>query len=49
MTVHNAQGQTLGHAVIDLASCICQEQPYVIVLRVASSQGLMVLHDFDAR
>ena len=48
MTVYKAQGQTLGHVVINLASCIYTEQPYVIVSRVTSSQGLMVLHDFDA-
>ena len=49
MTVHKAQGQTLGRVIIDLAGCVGTEQPYVMVSRVSSLQGLMVLRDFDTR
>ena len=48
MTVHKAQGQTLGRVIVDLAGCIGMEQPYVMVSRVTFLQGLVVLRDFDA-
>jgi len=39
MTVHEAQGQTMGQVIVDLA----------MVSRATSLDGLLVLHDFDMR
>ena len=49
MTVHKAQGQTLGRIIVYLAGCIGTEQPYVMVWRVTFLQGLVVLRDFNVR
>jgi len=40
MTAHKAQGQTMGKVVVDLAGCSGTEQPYVMVLRSTSIEGL---------
>ena len=47
ITVHKAQGQTMGKVVVDLAGCSGTEQPYVMVSRCTSLDGLVVLRDFD--
>jgi len=47
MTVHKAQGQTMGKVVVDLAGCSGTEQPYVMVSRSTSIEGLFVLRDFS--
>lgn len=47
MTVYKAQGQTLSHAIIDLASCSGTESPYVMVSRVKSIDGLLILRPFS--
>ena len=47
MTTHKAQGQTMGMVVVDLAGCSGTEQPYVMVSRSTSMQGLIILRDFD--
>jgi len=49
MTVHKAQGQTMGRVIVDLAGCTGTEPPYVMVSRATSLDGLLVLRDFDAR
>lgn len=46
MTAHKAQGQTLEKAIIDLESCSGTESPYVMVSRVKSLQGLLILRPF---
>lgn len=47
MTVYKAQGQTLSKAIIDLASCSGTESPYVMVSRVKSLDGLLILRPFS--
>ena len=49
MTIHKAQGQTMGCVIIDLMGCIGTELPYVMVSRATSLDGLIVLQDFDAK
>lgn len=46
MTAHKAQGLTLPRVVVDLASCRGTEQPYVMVSRCQSLDGLLVLRLF---
>ena len=49
MTVHKAQGQTLGRVIVDLAGCTGTEPPYVMCLRATCLDGLAVLWDFNDR
>jgi len=46
MTAHKAQGQTLDKVIIDLESCKGTESPYVMVSRVTSLNGLLILRPF---
>ncbi|KAK0184659.1 hypothetical protein F5146DRAFT_900234, partial [Armillaria mellea] len=46
-TTHKAQGQTMETALIDLNPCRGMESPYVMVLRVKSLSGLLILRPFD--
>ena len=46
MTAHKAQGQTLNKIIIDLESCRGTESPYVMVSRVTSLEGLLILRPF---
>ena len=47
VTAHKAQGQTVDKVVVDLAGCSGTEQPYVMVLRSTSIEGLIILREFD--
>ena len=49
MTAHKAQGQSLPNAIIDLQNCRGTESPYVMVSRVTSLDGLLILRNFDRR
>lgn len=46
MTAHKAQGQTMNKVIIDLESCRGTESPYVMVSRVTSLEGLLILRPF---
>jgi len=46
ITAHKAQGQTMEKVVIDLAGCSGTEQPYMMVSRSTSIDGLIILRDF---
>ena len=48
ITVYKAQGKTMERVIVDLASCSGTEQPYVMILRAISLDGLMVLRDLQA-
>ena len=47
ITAHKAQGQTMGKVVVNLAGCAGTEQPYVMVSRSSSLEGVVILRDFD--
>ena len=47
MTVHKAQGLTLPHVIVDLASCKGTESPYVMASRSTSLDGLLIVRPFD--
>ena len=47
ITAHKAQGLTLPHVIIDLASCRGTEPPYVMVSRCKSLDGLLVMRPFS--
>ena len=49
MTAHKAQGQTLDRVIIDLESCKGTEAPYVMVSRVTSLQGLLILRPLQKK
>jgi len=49
ITAHKAQGQTLLNVIIDLQSCRGTESPYVMVSRVTSLDGLLLLRPFDKK
>lgn len=49
ITAHKSQGQTLSRVVIDLESSRSCESAYVMVSRVTSLQGLIVLRPFDSK
>ncbi|KIK53150.1 hypothetical protein GYMLUDRAFT_136814, partial [Collybiopsis luxurians FD-317 M1] len=49
ITVYKAQGLTLDTAVVDLESCSGTESPYVMVSRVKSLDGLLVLRPFQLK
>ena len=46
MTAHKAQGQTFNKVIVDLESCRGTESPYVMVSRVTSLNGLLILRPF---
>ncbi|KAG1860008.1 hypothetical protein C8R48DRAFT_575209, partial [Suillus tomentosus] len=46
MTTHKAQGQTLQRVIVDLEGCTGTEAPYVMLSRVTSLEGLLVLRPF---
>ena len=46
MTAHKAQGQTLNKVIVDLENCKGTESPYVMVSRVTSLNGLLILRPF---
>ena len=48
MTVHKAQGQTMPRVIVDLEGCFGTEQPYVMISRATSLDGLLVLREFNA-
>jgi hypothetical protein len=47
MTAHKAQGQSLKNVIIDLQSCSGTKAPYVMILRVTSLNGILLLRPFD--
>lgn len=47
MTAHKAQGRTLDKVIVDLEACSGTESPYVMISRVTSLQGLLILRPFD--
>ncbi|KAJ7587464.1 hypothetical protein C8J56DRAFT_757745, partial [Mycena floridula] len=47
MTAHKAQGLTLPTVMVDLASCIGTESPYVMVSRAKSLDGLLIAGHFE--
>ncbi|KAJ7592419.1 hypothetical protein C8J56DRAFT_717265, partial [Mycena floridula] len=49
MTAHKAQGLTLVTVIVDLKSCRGTASPYVMVSRVCSLDGLLILRPFDIR
>ncbi|KAJ8580889.1 hypothetical protein M405DRAFT_698716, partial [Rhizopogon salebrosus TDB-379] len=46
MTIHKSQGQTLERVIVDLESCSGTESPYVMISRVRSLQGLLIMRPF---
>ena len=48
MTAHKAQGQTMEKVLVDLESCRGTESPYVMVSRVTSLEGLLILRPFKS-
>ncbi|KAJ7597824.1 hypothetical protein C8J56DRAFT_720921, partial [Mycena floridula] len=49
MTTYKAQGLTFKKVIVDLASCRGSEAPYVMVSRVKSLEGLIVLRPFKLK
>ena len=47
MTAHRSQGQTLTKVIVDLQSCRGSESPYVMLSRVTSLEGLLILRPFS--
>jgi len=47
MTAHKAQGKTLPSVIVDLECCRGTEAPYVMLSRVASLDGLLILRPFS--
>ncbi|KAK0229871.1 hypothetical protein EDD85DRAFT_755968, partial [Armillaria nabsnona] len=45
-TAYKVQGQTLLTAIIDLNNCRGTETPYVMISRVRSLEGLLILRPF---
>ena len=46
MTVHKSQGMTTDRAVVDLEGCKGTESPYVMLSRVTTLEGLLILRPF---
>ncbi|KAJ6447543.1 hypothetical protein C8R45DRAFT_757228, partial [Mycena sanguinolenta] len=46
MTAHKSQGKTYSHAVVNLTECRGTESPYVMLSRVTSLEGLLILKPF---
>ncbi|KAG1830650.1 hypothetical protein EV424DRAFT_1307763, partial [Suillus variegatus] len=49
MTTHKAQGQTMERAIVDFEGCTGMEAPYVMLSRVTSLEGLLVLRPFNKK
>ncbi len=49
MTTHKAQGQTMKEAIVDIQSCRGTEAPCVMLSRVKSLTGLLILRPFDPK
>ncbi|THU82520.1 hypothetical protein K435DRAFT_575360, partial [Dendrothele bispora CBS 962.96] len=49
ITAHRAQGATMKKVKVDLAKCRGTESPYVMISRVKSLEGLLILRDFDLK
>ncbi|KAI9067796.1 hypothetical protein FKP32DRAFT_1535635, partial [Trametes sanguinea] len=47
MTAHKSQGQTFTRAIVDLESCMGTEAPYVMLSRVTSLDGVLILRPFN--
>ncbi|KAJ7156453.1 hypothetical protein C8R43DRAFT_834240, partial [Mycena crocata] len=47
ITAHKAQGKTLTHCVVNFQACFGTESPYVMVSRVTSLDGLVILTPFS--
>ncbi|KAJ7086527.1 hypothetical protein C8R44DRAFT_532727, partial [Mycena epipterygia] len=47
ITAHKAQGKTLPHTVVNLRGCSGTESPYVMLSRVTSLEGLLILKAFS--
>ena len=47
MTSYKSQGLSLDRVIVDIESCSGSEAPYVMVSRVKSLDGLMILRPFD--
>jgi hypothetical protein len=48
LTAHKAQGQTMEKVLVDLESCKGTESPYVMISRVTSLKGLLILRPFKS-
>ncbi|PBK91218.1 hypothetical protein ARMGADRAFT_932757 [Armillaria gallica] len=46
MTAHKVQGQTLTNVIMDLDCCRGTEALYVMISRVKSLEGLIILQEF---
>ena len=49
MTAYKAQGQTLNDVIVDLTACSGTETPYVMLSRVKSLEGLLILRPFASK
>ncbi|KAJ3880116.1 hypothetical protein F5051DRAFT_400738 [Lentinula edodes] len=49
MTVYKAQGQSMKTTMVDIESCSGTESPYVMVSRVTSLSGLLILRPFQLK
>ncbi|KAG1743058.1 hypothetical protein EDB19DRAFT_583046 [Suillus lakei] len=49
MSTHKAQGQTLQRVIIDLEGCAGTEAPYVMLSRVTSLEGRLILRPFNQK
>ncbi|KAJ6522575.1 hypothetical protein B0H19DRAFT_969754 [Mycena capillaripes] len=47
MTAHKSQGKTLENTVVNLRQCKGTEAPYVMISRVTSLDGLLILNSFS--
>ncbi|KAJ7715807.1 hypothetical protein B0H16DRAFT_1210338, partial [Mycena metata] len=47
ITAHKSQGKTLAACVVDLRLCQGSESPYVMISRVTSLEGLVILMPFS--
>ncbi|EIW81888.1 hypothetical protein CONPUDRAFT_23620, partial [Coniophora puteana RWD-64-598 SS2] len=47
ITTHKSQGQTMQSAVMDLQGCIGAQAPYVMLSRVTSLDGVLIMRPFD--
>ncbi|KAF8546018.1 hypothetical protein OG21DRAFT_1373875, partial [Imleria badia] len=49
MTVHKSQGMTLERVIVDLEGTKGTESPYVMLSRVKTLAGLVILHPFSIK
>ena len=47
ITAHKSQGMSLDRVVVDLEGCTSSESPYVMLFRVKSVDGLLILRPFQ--